>query len=458
MTVLLNLTTQTQIMKILIAGTGDTAMHLAKMLSRENQDVVVMGKETDALNELDSRYNILTCEGNPVTPSSLRKAGAPGCDLFIAVTPFENHNLVACELAKWMGATRTLARIDNEEWLDTDTRGRFTTLGIDEMVYPERLAALEISRALHNPWLRGLYPLHSGMMSAGAVRICPGAPLSGTLLRDFDKNAHKIHICAIKREGETIIPGGNDSLNEGDIVYFTASPEADWQQLRLLFGKRTHNVHHIMVAGGGKMAEAVVPLIEKEYSVTVIDPDRQVCDRLASRCERATVVCADFREVDVLREEGIKRCEAFIALSPSAEKNIVSSLVARSLGVATTIAQIEDIQYFSEADDLNIDVVINKKLLTSSTIYQMLLDCYLHSPRCLAFEAAEVAEIVAHEGSSITRKPVRDLKLDNSMTIAAVVHEGHGMLVDGNTRIVAGDSVVVFCLRGHLKHVQRLFS
>ncbi len=143
-------------MKILIAGTGDTAVHLAKMLSREDQDVVVMGKEKEPLQELDARYNLLTHEGSPVRPSHLRAAGVAGCKLFVAVTPFENHNIVSAQLAKWLGAARTLARIDNAELLADDARARMSALGVDEMVYPELLAAQEIRQSLCHPWLRHL--------------------------------------------------------------------------------------------------------------------------------------------------------------------------------------------------------------------------------------------------------------------------------------------------------------
>ncbi len=445
-------------MKILIAGTGDTAVHLAKMLSREDQDVVVMGKEKEPLQELDARYNLLTHEGSPVRPSHLRAAGVAGCKLFVAVTPFENHNIVSAQLAKWLGAARTLARIDNAELLADDARARMSALGVDEMVYPELLAAQEIRQSLCHPWLRGIYPLHSGSITAGAVRIAAGAPVAGTRLRDFDKTRYGIHICAIKREGNTLIPGGNDTIETNDIVYFTAAPDADEAELMALCGKKPLQVRRVMITGAGKMTEAVAKLIEHDYAVTVVDPDRALCDKLAAECDKVTVVCADYRDVDVLREEGLRQCDALIALGDSAEKNIVCSMVGRSMGVPLTIAQIEDIQYFSEADNLNIDVVVNKKLLTSSTIYQMIIDTYINSPRCMAFEAAEVAEIVARDNSLITRRQVKDLDLDRSMTIAAVVHNGEGSLVDGNTRIAPGDHVVVFCLQGHLKRIQKFFS
>lgn len=444
-------------MKILIAGTGDTGVHLAKMLSRESQDVVLMGDDRDVLDDLDGRYNLITYHGNVNSPSDLRRAGAPGCDLFIAVTPWQNHNLIACQIAKWLGARRSLARIDSEELLSPSAASHFADLGVDEMVYPEYLAAEEMSRTLGHPWLNSLYPMHEGELAVAAVRLAAGAPLDGLCLRDLAKEEYRIHICAISRGGEIIIPGGSDALHAGDMIYFTTPPRPDESELRRLFGRRHLSVRRVIIAGAGKMAIAVISALHGNCELTVIDPDRARCDAIAARFDKVTVVCGDFRDVDTLREEGIASCDAYIALSESSEKNIVSAMVASNLGVGYTVADIEDIQYFAEADNLDIDMVVNKKLITSSTIYQMLLDSYLESPRCLALESAEVAEIVAQPGSRITRHRVSRLGLKKGVTIAAVIRGGKSALVNGDTQILPGDHVVVFCLRGLLNHIQQLF-
>ena len=206
------------------------------------------------------------------------------------------------------------------------------------------------------------------------------------------------------------------------------------------------------------MSETLVPMLSPKYGVTVIDPDRERCLRLSAMAPSATVVNADARDIDVLREEGIRDDCAFVALGDTSEKNIVCAIVAKDLGAVKTIAQIEDIQYFDEAQNLDIDAVVNKKLLTSSRIYQILLDSYLDSPRCLAFEDTEIVEIVVCESSYITRRDVRDLDLSDDMTIAGLTREGKGMLVKGSSRICAGDHVIVFCRRGSLKKVEKLFK
>lgn len=443
-------------MKILIVGNGDTAVHLAKMLSREEQDVVVMGTDREVLTELDSRFNVMTIYGRAVSVSDLKAAGASGCDLFIAVTPYENHNIVSAEMAKWLGARTTMARIDNGELLEPEAREHFKKLGIDKMVYPEWLAAEEIADSVAHSGLRSLYSLSNGEIYVFCIKIGRNAPVCGMTLAEFGKETDKFHVSLIKRNGESIIPGGSDRIEENDVVYFTSLPGNE-KEITEMCGKDKRRIGRLMIAGAGKMSETLLSMLAGKYRITVIDSDRDKCKRLSSLAPSATVVNADPRDMDVLREEGIREDCAFVALGDTSEKNIVGAIVAKDLGAAKTIAQIEDFQYFDEAQSLDIDAVVNKKLLTSSHIYQILLDSYLDSPRCLAFEDTEVVEIVACESSYITSREVRGLKLSGDMTIAGLTRSGHGMLVKGDTHIEAGDHVVVFCQRGSLKKVEKLF-
>lgn len=443
-------------MKILIAGNGDTAVHLAKMLSRENQDVVVMGTDTSVLQELDMNYNVITSRGRAVSPEDLRIAGASGCDLFVAVTPFENHNLVSCELAKWLGAGRTIARIDNSEFLAKDTASHLASLGVDRMIYPEYLAAREIVASLRHPGFRSCHSLAGGLLNVFSVKLSNDAPVAGMSIIDFGSRTRNFHISLIKRRGELIIPGGRHTLEGGDVVYFTSLPGHE-QEMAQLCGHRLSTINRVIVASAGKMAVSLAEALGSEYKLTVIDPDRERCLQMAAIAPQATVVKANFRDAEVLRDEGIRDNAAFVALDDSSETNIVSAIVAKDFGAVKTIAQIEDIQYFDQAQSLDIDTVINKKLLTSGHIYQTLLDSWLDSPRCLAFEDTEVIKIVAGEGSYITTRAVRELKLSADMTIAGLTRDGRGMLVGGMTQICPGDHVVVFCLRGTIKKVERLF-
>lgn len=445
-------------MKIVIAGAGEVGTHLAKLLSREEQDITLLDRDRSRLEALDARYNLLTVVGSPVSFSALRAAGVEKAELFIAVTPYETDNVVACEIAKSFGAQKTVARIDNYEFMDPANNAFFTRSGINHTIYPEYLAALEIRTALERNWVRNWFELHDGEIIVVGIKLRDNARIAGMQLKEFAATRHNFHVSAIRRKNETIIPRGDDRLMPNDILYFTTTRDYV-DELIDLCGKTRRKIHNIMIMGGSRIAVRLVSLIgSKNYDVKILERDRDKCAYLAERCPEAEIIHGDGRDIEVLRQEGVEATDAFIALSDSSETNILACLSAKEMGVKKTIAEVENIQFISEAENLNIGTIINKKLLASSRIFQILLDSDANDSRCLALADAEVSEIEAKPRSKITRAPVRDLHLSRDLTIAGLVRNGRGMLVDGSTTICAGDRVVVFCLDGSLHKVERLFS
>uniref|UniRef100_UPI0027351E5E Trk system potassium transporter TrkA n=1 Tax=Duncaniella muris TaxID=2094150 RepID=UPI0027351E5E len=381
---------------------GEVGTHLAKLLSNEEQDITVVDSDGEKLAMLDANYNLLTFRGSPTSFTTLKQAGVEGCDLFIAVTPFETRNIVACAIAK----------------------------------------SLE---------------LHNGELILVGVKLRDNAPLVGMQLKDLGVMDHNFHVAAIKRDHETIIPGGFDKLQCNDIVYFmTRRDHVD--SLVDLCGKKQRKIRDVLIMGGSRIAIRLCAMASDEFNFKIMDIDRDRCLRLSERCPDAHIINADARDTDALLEAGISDMDAFIALADSSETNILTCLSAKELGVVKTIAEVENLQFISEAEGLNIGTIINKKLLASSRIFQMLLDRDTSTSKCLALADAEVAEIVAREGSKITRGQVKDLRLSRDMTIAGLIRDGKGQLVSGNTVIAPGDRVVVFTLNGLLHKVEKLFK
>ena len=265
------------------------------------------------------------------------------------------------------------------------------------------------------------------------------------------------HISAIKRNHETIIPRGDDIIRANDILYFTTTRD-HVDDLLDLCGKVQHEINRVLIMGGSRIAIRLAALAGNEYSFKIIESNLEVCKALPEKCPNCEIVHGDARDFDVLREEGIEDFDAFIALAESSEANILACLTAKEFGVDKTIAEVENIQFISEAEGLNIGTIINKKLLASSKIFQILLDADINSSKCLALTDAEVAEIEAKPKSKITRAAVKDLNLSRDMTIAGLIRDGQGMLVNGNTVIQPGDHVVVFCLTGAIHKVEKLFN
>lgn len=444
-------------MKIVIAGAGEVGSHLAKLLSNEEQDITLVDEDASKLAVLDANFNLMTITGTPTSFAALREAGAGGCDLFIAVTPYESNNIVACSIAKNLGARLTVARIDSYDYMNPDNFSHVRHMGVDKVIYPEYLAAKEIITALEYSWMRSRFELHEGQIILAGILLPKEAPIVGMQLKDFAYTNHYFHVSAIRRNHETIIPRGDDCLQAGDVLYFTTTRE-HVRDLMDLTGQQERKIRRVMIMGGGKLAMRLTNLAEGKFRFKILEKDLDECHKLTQRCPGVEIINGDARDVDTLLDAGISEMDAFVTLTPSSETNILTCLTARELVDAKTIAEVENIQFIDQAEALNIGLVINKKLVASSAIFQLLLDADSSTAKCLALADAEVAELEVREGSKITHADVKDLRLSRDMTLAGLIRDGRGMLIGGNTRIQAGDHVLVFCLNGALRHVERLFN
>jgi len=444
-------------MRIVIAGAGEVGSHLAKLLSNEEQDITLIDADAERLAVLDANYNLMTVVGEPTSFSTLREASAGQCDLFIAVTPYESNNMVSCSIAKKLGAKTTVARIGSYEFMDPNNSQHVKSMGVDRVIYPEYLAAEEIITALKHTWTRNWFELHDGCIILAGVKLRHGAPLVGMKLKDFTYTNRHFHVSAIKRNHETIIPRGDDHMEVGDILYFTTTRE-HIDELLLLTGKNATKVRRVLIMGGTKIAIRLVNLGHEEFKFKIIEADIERCRKLPAKCPGCEIIHGNANDVDLLADVGITDMDAFVALTDSSESNIFSCLTAKELGVKKTVADVENIQFISQAENLNIGKVINKKLLASSTIFQLLLDSDASTAKCLALADAEVAELEVRPGSRISQVPVKDLKMPRDVTLAGLIRGGEGKLITGTTHLEPGDHVLVFCLAGSLHKVERLFN
>ncbi len=444
-------------MRIVIAGAGEVGSHLAKLLSREEQDIVVVDDDARKLAMLDANYNLMTCVGSPVSFRTLRDAGVHEADLFIAVTPFEDRNVTSCSIANFLGARRSVARIDNYEFMKSENKSFFTGIGVNDVIYPEYLAAQEIRTALKRGWARNWFELNNGEIILIGVKVRENTGIVGHQLRELTMSHHNFHVSAIKRRRDTIIPRGDDVIMANDIVYFTTTSQ-HVEDIRKLCNKVSYKVRRVMIMGGSRIAVRLASMASDDWSIKIIESNPERCRRLPELCPDCEVINADGRDTDVLIDEGITETDAFIALTDSSETNILACLTAKEYGVSKTIAEVENIQLIYQAEGLNIGTIINKKLLASSKIFQVLLDSDTGSSKFLSLADAEVAELEVREGSRITRHPVKDLDLSRDVTLGGLVRNGRGMLITGNTVFEPGDKVVVFCLSGLIHKVEKLFN
>lgn len=443
-------------MRIIIAGAGEVGKHLAKLLSNEEQDIIVLDNEDKRLASLEN-YNLMTVHGDATTFASLKSVKAGSADLFIAVTPSEAQNILSCSMAKSLGARRTVARIDNSEFLRANHKSYFATLGIDHLIYPELLVAREVASALKHTWVRNWFEMLDGELIVVGVKLRANSMLVGRQLRELSSVSRFLHINAVKRGREIIIPGGYDVIHENDIAYITTTRE-HIDDVITACGKTRRNIERIVIMGGNKIAVQLALLLGEQYKVKIIEPDMDRCQYLADRLPYCNIVNGEPSDTDIMEEENVADYDVIIALGDSSERNILTCVMAKEFGSLKTIAEVENIQFIPEAESLNIGSVINKQLIASSRIFQIMLDNDADDARCLALADAEVAQLEVRKGAKVTKADVKDLKLSRDMTIAGLVRNGYGQLVQGDTRLQEGDLVVVFALRGAVHKFEKMFS
>lgn len=447
-------------MKIIIAGAGAVGTHLAKLLSREYQDCTLIDDDEERLGSIDSDYDVMAMLGSPTSIKALKDAGAEHADLFVAVTPDESCNMNSCILAHALGAKKTVARIDNYEYLAPNLESFFKNLGIDSLIYPEVLAAIDINNGLKMSWVRQRWDVHGGALVMLGVKLRESCEILNRPLKELCGPDDPYHIVAIKRGDETIIPGGNDELHVDDQAYFMTKKE-DIPVVRKLSGKEQYaDIKNVIIMGGSKTAVRAALTIPDSMHVKIIEMNEKRCERLNQLLAdvNTMVIHGDGRDTNLLIEEGIENTQAFVALTENAEANILACLTAKRLGVKKTIAMVENLDYVSMAEELDIGTIINKKTIAAGHIYQMMLDADVTNMRSLMMVDSDVAEFVAAQGSPVTKRPVKDLRLPAGVTIGGLVRHNVGMLVNGNSQIEAGDTVMVFCHEHNLNKVEKFFK
>ena len=447
-------------MKIIIAGAYAIGTHLARLLSRSNEEITLIDESEERLASIGSDCDLLTMVGKPTSLKILHDAGADCADLFIAVTPIESTNITASILAKNLGAKRTVARVDNPEYMEPQAQEFFKNLGISKLIYPEMLAAVDINNGLKMSWVRQRWDVHDGALVMLGIKLREGCEILNEPLKNISGPNDPYHVVAIKRGSDTIIPGGNDELKLYDLAYFMTTRNYI-PYIRKIVGKEHYvDVKNVMIMGGGRTAVRAVKKMPEYMECKIIEMSEERCEYLNDILDenKTLIIHGDGRDIPLLVEEGIRSTQAFVALTGNAETNILACLTAKRLGVRKTIAMVENIDYVSMAESLDIGTIVNKKAIAASHIYQMMLDADVRNTRFLMTANADVAELTAQQGSKVTRKKVYELGLPRGVTIGGLVRNGEGHLVSGNSQIEAGDIVVVFCHNVNMNKIEKFFN
>ena len=448
-------------MKIIIAGAGEVGFHLAKLLSYESQEIILIDLDKERLAYAETHLDIKVVKGDITSVYVLKESNIANADLFVSVTSSQTANITSCVLAKQLGAKRTIARISNTEFIEHKDEVGFETLGIDELISPESLASSEIELLLNQSVFNDTYAFEDGALtmlgltlSADAKIIDKQVKVAAQLLSDI----HFIPI-AIQRYGShlTLIPRGDTVFKEGDRVVFITSEGGD-EELCKLTGKRKTQIKDIMILGGGQIGAITAKELSKtDFNIKIVEKSKERALELADQLSNALVINGDGRNVELLEEENINAMDAFISVTGNSETNIMSCLVAKSKGVKKTIALVENMDYFALSHSIGVDTLINKKLLAANSIFRYVRKGEVVAMTKLANMKAELLEFVVKPTSRICYQFIKEVDFPRAAIIGGVIRYESGIIALGDFKIEPGDRVVVCCLPEAISKVERLF-
>lgn len=446
-------------MRIIIAGAGEVGTHLAKLLSNENHEIILIDSEEDRLKPIDSSLDVLTFEGSATSVKILQDALRKKTDLFIAVTHSEDTNITASILAKRFGAIKTIARIDNIDYLEPSTQEFFKSIGIDSLIYPELIAAREVLGLLHETGSSEFMEFSGGKLAMYVQKLDKNAPILNKSLQEisFSHKTDKYRAVAIKRNAVTIIPRGNEQFQLGDMVFIISTQEGIAEMMKNS-GKENFEAKSIMILGGSRIGKHVALYLQKTCEVKLIDSSIEKCEDLAEILDNTLIINGDGRNVDLLEQEGITKMDAFVAVTGNSETNILSCLLAKRMGVKKTIAEVENMEFINLAENTGIDTIINKKISAASRIFRHTTNPNVTQVKYMTGTDAEVIEFNVPANSKITKGTLRSIDFPKDAIVGGGTRDGDPFIATGDTILRANDKVVVFTLPSAYEKLSNFFT
>ena len=448
-------------MKIIIAGAGEVGFHLAKLLSFESQDITLIDNKKSNLNIAEHQLDIKTIEGNSASISVLKEANVDKSDLVVSLTSSETTNFSTCFLAKQLGAKRTIARISNSEFINSDHDIDFNSIGIDELISPENLATEEIKLLIHESAFTNIHAFEEGILKMMGVKLEKKAPFVGKNVMEAASVFPGVHFMpiALKKEGteKTIIPRGDTVFCDGDQVYFITDKKG-LQELYNLLGTVKQNIDNIMILGAGRIGSKLARDLSNEgLNVKIIEINEEIANNLAEELSDVMMINVDGRNVDLLVEENLENMDAFIATTGNSETNIMSCLMAKSKKIKKTIALVDNMDYFNLSQSIGIDTLINKKLLAANDIFRFVRNGDIVELAKLNNMDAEIVEFNVSNKSKVLNKKIVDLNFPREAIIGGVIRGDKGIIALGDFVIQYGDRVLVCSTPEVLSKVESLF-
>ncbi len=436
-------------MNIIIVGCSTVGETLAAQLVAEDNNITVIDLSSEKIKDITSRYDIMGIVGNGATHKTLIEAGIDDSDLLIAVTDSDELNLLCCMIAKKSSKCRVIARVISPEY-NGETEYLKNEIGLEMIINPELESAEEIARVLRFPSAMKIETFARGKVELVTFRLPDDSPMVGMQLKDVvAKMKANVLLCTVERDDSAFIPNGNFVFSGKDLISIVASPKNAYD----FFKKINYNIQavkDIMIVGGGAITHYLCSILaNKSISVKVIEHDEKTCKELSTKFKNVTVINGDGNDQELLIEEGILSCGAFVSLTRHDEENILLSLFAKNGTKGKLVTKINRTDYSDIVKHLGLDTVIYPKSITSDMILRYVratkntLGSNVETMYNVIKGKVEASEFTVGEGSPITLSPICELHFKKDVLVAAILRDGAVIIPRGNDRIMTGDSVII---------------
>jgi len=443
-------------MHIIIIGAGKVGYTLAEKLSKEQHNIFLIDNNEERLETIGENLDISTIIGSGGSLNTLREAGVERADLLLAVTNFEEINILASFLGKQVGVNRVVARVSSPEYVDNGKLD-FSSFPIDLMINPELVTAESILKLIRVPEALNVEYFASRRIQLLELCVDKESPIVGKTLYELDfENSYLI--VALMRNGKIVIPHGKDRVEENDLIFVMAKTE-EMISVEEFLGKKRKKVKEVAILGGGNLGYQLARLLERrEYNIKLIEKDIKRCQLLSEKLDKTQIINGDGTDLNLLESEDIASADIFAVMTGDDKANILMSLLAKHLGIPRTVSQLRRSDYIPLVEKLGIDIAVSPRILTAGAIMKYIRRGKILSVTFLEGDRAEVLELIAPSRGKIINTPLKNLKLPRGMIVGAICRGDEVIVPGGDDYIGPGDLVIVFALPHAIHQVENIFD
>ena len=447
-------------MRIVIIGVGEVGYHVAKALSQEDHDIVVMDIDPAKCRRATESLDVIVVEGNGASPRNLSKADVQDADYVLCLTRVDEVNLIASQQAHQLGAKKIIARLRNQQYTTRHSIIKPEQFGIDLVIHPEKEASREIVQLVRHSYATQVMDFEGGRMQMIGIRLENDCPIIGKSVREICEKEldFKFGIITVVRDGESHVPWSDFKFRETDTAYFIVKTER-LESLMYLLGKEATKTNSIIILGGSKIGRSVAKELENEMSVRIIDSRRDKAEWLASNLKETMILHGDGTDVELLKSENVQDVDSFIAVTESEQTNLLSGMLAHHLGVKQTVIHVSTTEYMPIVNEIGVGSVLSKNMSTANSILRFITSDQTETAVTTFDEIdVDVVEFSPEPGSKVTKAPLENIKFPEDSIVGIINHHGHLAIARGSTQLTDEDTVLVFAKSKAVSKLKRLFE